>query len=113
MDETRATQPDTGKQIERQRWTLLRRIAGQPVSAAAFTAPIDGLIELVGIATLPDFRRRGIATALTDYALRVAFASGVELACLSAADANAGRVYERVGFRSLATMLAYSDARPA
>jgi ribosomal protein S18 acetylase RimI-like enzyme len=82
---------------------------GQPVGAGMYTAPIGGIAELVGIATLAGFRRRGVAAALTARAVASAFASGVEVACLSAADERAGRVYERVGFRPFATMLAYVD----
>lgn len=82
-------------------------VAGEVVAVAAFSAPHDGLTELTGIATLEAMRRRGIAGALTARAVQEAFAQGVELAILSAADERAGRVYERVGFQPLATMLAY------
>jgi hypothetical protein len=37
----------------------------------------------------------------------------VTIACLSAGDERAGRVYERVGFHPYATMLAYGEKRPA
>ena len=37
-----------------------------------------------------------------------AFAGGVEIAFLTAADERAGRVYERIGFRPYATGLAYA-----
>lgn len=89
--------------------SFLARIDGQAAGVGSLTTPIDRLTEIVGIGTRPAFRRRGIAAAITAEALRTAFAQGVEIACLSAADANAGRVYERVGFRPLATMLAYRD----
>jgi len=83
------------------------RLAGHAVAAGMYTTPIDGISELVGIATLAEFRRRGIAAALTSHIVATAFANGVELVCLSAADEPAGRVYERVGFQPYATMLAY------
>jgi ribosomal protein S18 acetylase RimI-like enzyme len=89
---------------------FLARLNGQAASAGQYTAPYEGLIELVGIATLEPFRRRGLATALTTQAVQTAFANGVELACLSAGDEAASRVYERVGFRQVATMLAYTDS---
>lgn len=79
----------------------------QPAGAGMYTAPLDGITELVGIATLAEFRRQGVASALTAHAVREAFGNGVGAAFLSAADAQAGRVYERVGFRPYATMLAY------
>lgn len=92
---------------------LLARLNGEPVAAGSFSAPFDGLTEVGGIATLEAFRRRGIASALTGEAIRMAFDEGAEAAVLSAADERAGRVYERIGFRSHATMLAYIDSDAA
>jgi ribosomal protein S18 acetylase RimI-like enzyme len=83
------------------------RLAGLAVAAGMYTMPIDRISELVGISTLAEFRRRGIAAALTSHMVAAAFANGVEVVCLSAADEQAGRVYERVGFQPFATMLAY------
>ena len=80
-------------------------LGGQAAGAAMYTAPLDGLTELVGIATLPEFRRRGVAAAITAHAAHAAFAQGAAAAFLSAADAQAGRVYERVGFRPYATVV--------
>jgi ribosomal protein S18 acetylase RimI-like enzyme len=82
---------------------------GRPVGAGMFNAPRNRLAELVGIATLEAFRRRGVATALSARLAQEAFALGVEAAFLSAADERAGRVYERIGFRRVATMLAYIE----
>ncbi|MBN1995219.1 MAG: GNAT family N-acetyltransferase [Anaerolineae bacterium] len=89
---------------------FLARLNGRPVSAGMFTTPHNGLTEIAGLATLKPFRRRGIATAVTALAVRTAFAQGVKYVYLSAADERAGRVYERVGFRPFATMLAYIEA---
>jgi GNAT superfamily N-acetyltransferase len=86
---------------------VLGRVDGEPAGAAVFTPPFAGLTELVGIATPFAFRGRGIASALTAAATQAAFAQGVELVCLSAASARAGRVYERVGFQPVATTLFY------
>ncbi len=80
-----------------------------PVAAGAHTAPLDGFTELVGIATLAEYRRRGIAGALTVAMAQAAFRAGVRVAFLSAADERAGRVYERVGFKPYATALAYCE----
>lgn len=87
--------------------SFLGLLDGVPVAAAAHTAPLDGFIELVGIATLAGYRRRGIAGALVATIAQDAFRAGVQVAFLSAADERAGRVYERVGFRPYATALAY------
>ncbi len=80
-------------------------LGGQAAGAGMYTAPLDGLTELVGIATLPEFRRRGVAAALTAHAAQEAFAHGAAAVFLSAADAQAGRVYERVGFQPRATVV--------
>jgi predicted GNAT family acetyltransferase len=88
---------------------FLARLDGQPVGAGALAAAFDGLAEVAGIATLEPFRRRGVASVLTSEAVRAAFLQGVEVALLTAADAQAGRLYERIGFRPYATLLAYSD----
>lgn len=47
---------------------MLVRTGGEPVAMAAWTAAADGVTEIVGVGTLPDFRRRGfgpLATAHT------------------------------------------------
>lgn len=80
-----------------------------PAGAGMFNPPRDGLCELVGIATLEPFRRRGVAAALTARMAREAFALGVEAAFLTAADEGASRVYERAGFVRAATMLSYIE----
>lgn len=82
-------------------------LGGQAAGAGMYTAPLDGLTELVGIATLPEFRRQGVAAALTAHAAQEAFAHGAAAVFLSAADAKAGRVYERVGFQPYATALSF------
>lgn len=83
-------------------------LEGQPVGAGMFTSPLDGVTEIVGMATLEPYRRKGIATALTAHAVQRALEQGIQVVCLTAADEQAGRVYERVGFVRYATMLAYS-----
>jgi ribosomal protein S18 acetylase RimI-like enzyme len=108
---------DTGPATEREAARFLRelgdgaavlaRLDGQPVGAGMFTAPLDGVAEVVGIATLEQFRRRGVGTAVTAQAVRTAFDRGIAVVCLTAADERAGRLYQRVGFRPHATMLAY------
>lgn len=92
---------------------FLARMNGEPASAATFGRPINGVTEIAGIATRVPFRRRGIASLLTYHATQVAFGQGVSTACLTAADAQAGRVYERQGYRPFSTMLAYVDEKTA
>jgi GNAT superfamily N-acetyltransferase len=86
----------------------LRR--GLTVTAAAFNAdgdpvasgshqPLDGTSEVVGVGTLPAFRRRGIGAVVTAVLVEDALrrASTVFLS------AFAPEVYKRVGFRPLGT----------
>ena len=82
----------------------------EPVGVGAFTVPLDGFTELVGIATLAEHRRRGIAAAVTAEMTRIAFDEGVRTAFLTAADDDASRVYQRAGFHRIGTGLAYGEA---
>lgn len=105
--------PATDHELEEMRLGLARsgmvlaRLDGQAAGAGGFTVPLSGLTEVVGIATVPAFRQRGIATAVTAMLVQHAFENGVEAAILTAGDERAGRVYERVGFQPYATALAY------
>jgi GNAT superfamily N-acetyltransferase len=83
------------------------RLNGQAVGAGMFAVIREGVTELVGITTLEPFRRRGIATFLTAFATRTAFAHGVDVAFLVPENEQAGRVYERVGYHLHGTMLIY------
>jgi predicted GNAT family acetyltransferase len=64
------------------------------------------------VATLPAFRRRGIAAALTSELVRDAFERGAEVVFLSAGDVSIARVYERAGFRRIATACAAEPGEP-
>jgi ribosomal protein S18 acetylase RimI-like enzyme len=111
-------QPASAEEAEGFRQGLIRSRAftayfgQQPVGAGMFT-PIseEGVTELVGITTLAPFRRRGIAAALTTYMTERALAHGAKVIFLTAANARAGRVYERAGFRFEATKVVYMPAR--
>ncbi|MBI3959927.1 MAG: GNAT family N-acetyltransferase, partial [Chloroflexi bacterium] len=81
------------------------RLDGVGISAGMYTDIIDGVTELVGIATLHESRRRGIGGALTAFVTQTAFADGASLAFLSAANEEAGRVYRRVGYQSVGNLL--------
>ncbi len=110
-DLTQATEQEAERFLRELRGgaAFLARLDGQPVGAGMLTHPLDGITEAVGIATREPFRRQGVASALTVQAVRTAFDRGIEVVCLTAADERAGRMYERVGFRPYATMLAYVD----
>ena len=78
-------------------------------AGAGSTAPIAGVAELTGVATSPALRRRGVAATLTSFLAEQLFAAGGTLAWLSAGDAAAQAVYERVGFVVADTRLNYIE----
>jgi ribosomal protein S18 acetylase RimI-like enzyme len=88
---------------------VLARAAGEPVAAAAWTAIVDGLTEIVGVATAESRRGRGLAGAVTAAAARAAFEHGASTCVLTPGNETAQRVYARAGFARLATMLHWSD----
>ena len=59
--------------------------------------------ELMGIAVLPCYRRRGVGAALTKVLADDATASGATTVFLSAGTPAVARVYERVGFCRVGT----------
>ncbi len=90
-----------------------RMLAGLTVNAAARVGgviaavgghqPLDGATEIVGVATLPAFRRRGLGAAVTGALVADAIDRGVETICLSADDDDVARVYAGLGFRRVGT----------
>jgi ribosomal protein S18 acetylase RimI-like enzyme len=88
---------------------VLARSADVPVAAASWTRVVDGVSEIVGVATAEPWRRRGLAGALTAAATRAAFEADASLCILSPGNETAQRVYARAGFRRVATMLHWSD----
>jgi ribosomal protein S18 acetylase RimI-like enzyme len=92
---------------------VLARVGEKPASAAAWTPVIDGISEIVGVATAEDWRRRGLAGAVTAAATRAAFDAGATMCVLSPGNETAQGVYARAGFRRVATMLHWSDSSGA
>jgi GNAT superfamily N-acetyltransferase len=89
---------------------VLGRVAGEPAVVGTCTPPSEGIAELAGVATLERFRKRGFGTALTSRVAREAFDGGVDVLFLSTITEEAGRIYERVGFRFMTRMLFFVDA---
>ncbi|MGE5225694.1 MAG: GNAT family N-acetyltransferase [Planctomycetaceae bacterium] len=78
-------------------------VEGHPVAYAAHQ-PVDGASEVVGVATLPAYRRRGLGALVTSEIAGDAFARGVQTVLLSAGDEIVARVYERIGFTRVGTV---------
>lgn len=73
-----------------------------PVSSATVILR-DGVAGLYDVATVPEARGRGHATAITVHALREAAGDGARGAILHASPSAFG-IYERLGFRTVATV---------
>ncbi|GLF99180.1 GNAT family N-acetyltransferase [Streptomyces yaizuensis] len=67
--------------------------------------PAVGVSEIVGVGTLPSARRRGLGLAVTAALAADARATGVRTVFLSAADDDVARLYARLGFRHVGTVL--------
>lgn len=70
---------------------------GHPVATGSHQ-PVGGVTEIVGVATLPALRRRGLAAAVASALAADALANGVATVFLSADDDTVAGVYTRVGF---------------
>jgi ribosomal protein S18 acetylase RimI-like enzyme len=81
-------------------------IEGMPAGIAC-TVGAESICELAGVGTLPQFRRRGIASTASTILLQKHFARDGESAWLSAGDEIATAVYERLGFRTVAERVNY------
>jgi ribosomal protein S18 acetylase RimI-like enzyme len=86
----------------------LAYINGIP-AGVGFTLPMLGISELVGVATLPAQRRRGVAATLCSTLIKDHFKTGGELVWLAAGDAIAQAIYERIGFYLVDARLNYID----
>ena len=74
--------------------------------------PVGDVTELVGIAVVPEARRRGIGAALTDALVTDARAAGVDVVFLSAGDDDVARTYSRVGFQQIGSAGAAEPPQP-
>ncbi|MEU7205694.1 GNAT family N-acetyltransferase [Streptomyces sp. NPDC045470] len=67
--------------------------------------PVGAVSEIVGVGTLPSARRRGLGLAVTAALVADARERGVRTVFLSANNDDVARIYERLGFRRIATAL--------
>jgi len=117
FDQEFAAEPPTEKEIAELREQIengslrcaLAHLDGIPAGVGV-TMPMLGICELVGVATLPALRRRGVAATLCSVLTKDHFERGGDLVWLSAGDAIAQATYERIGFRNVDFRLNYIDA---
>ncbi|MHA3704274.1 GNAT family N-acetyltransferase [Jatrophihabitans sp. YIM 134969] len=92
--------------------TVTASLGDDGVVATGLVKPVDGAAEIMGVATLPAFRRRGLALTVTSALVEAALARGVELLLLSADSDDVARIYQRLGFRRLGHTGQAERARP-
>jgi ribosomal protein S18 acetylase RimI-like enzyme len=117
FDQDLGTEPPTereiaelGEQIQSGKVRCaLAGLDGMPAGVGVMM-PMSGISELVGVATLPALRRRGVAATLCSFLVKDHFTGGGELVWLSAGDALAQATYERIGFYLVDSRLNYIDA---
>lgn len=80
------------------------RVDGEVVAVASTQAAL-GVAEVVGVATLPAYRRRGLGAAVTAAVVQAAVAAGATTVFLSAGDDDVARVYAALGFTRIGTAM--------
>ena len=73
------------------------------ILAAGSHQPVGGVTEVVGVATLPSARRRGLGAAVTAALVGDARRGGAGIVFLSAGSEDIARVYARLGFERVGT----------
>ncbi|HEY1455628.1 MAG TPA: GNAT family N-acetyltransferase [Candidatus Dormibacteraeota bacterium] len=85
---------------------MLAWLDREPVGTGVSHA-LNGAAEIVGIVTRADRRRRGVAATVSSTLVERHFKSGGDFVFLDAANDQAVRVYERLGFRRFGANLIY------
>jgi len=85
---------------------LLAWIDGEAAGTGVSHA-LRGAAEIVGVVTRVDKRRRGIAATVTSDLVARHFASSGDFVFLDAANEEAARVYERLGFKRFGDNVVY------
>jgi GNAT superfamily N-acetyltransferase len=68
-----------------------------PAGAGEYSPPFAGVTEITSVGVRPEYRRRGLAAAMTDWLIRQTLAHDIPHAFLMA-NAAEERIYARVGF---------------
>ena len=89
---------------------VLARCQGAPAGAGLYPPPRGGLAQLAGVAVLPEFRRRGIASLVGAELTRLALDAGAT-PYLETETHNENRLYGRLGYRTIGELVAISLTR--
>ncbi len=98
----RQVREETERAIREQRtWVLELEDEGRPVACSSFNAAIAEAVQVGGVWTPPDLRRRGYGRAVVATSLLDARAAGVKKGILFTGEDNvaAQKAYEALGFR--------------
>lgn len=90
--------------LERGACVIAAFVDGKPVAAGGHS-PVGQTTEVAGIGTALEWRRKGLAGAITTALVQDAFTRGCTCIFLSAADESVARVYGRLGFQQVGTAL--------
>lgn len=82
---------------------------GAPAGSGVST-PLGGTTEIASVSTLPNLRRRGVASALTSFLVEDHFASGGDLAWACAPDMRAAALLLDLGFEDAGLRTAFSES---
>jgi ribosomal protein S18 acetylase RimI-like enzyme len=85
---------------------LLAWLEWEPVGTGV-SHSLKGAAEIIGVVTRKDRRRRGVAASITSELMRRHFANGGDFVFLDAANEDAARLYERLGFSRFGANLVY------
>ena len=94
--------------LARGRVAVATTAIGREFVAGASLIRAGTVAELVGVWTLPAWRRRGLARGCCQLLLDRFFATGGELVWLSAGDTASAALYDGLGFRPCGTQLNYA-----
>lgn len=86
-----------------QRAEAIAHTKAEGVLARGGTQGAGDAVEIVGVATLPSARRRGLGAAVSAALARHALDAGHRLVFLGAASEEVARIYARIGFRRIGT----------
>ncbi|MGA8427422.1 MAG: GNAT family N-acetyltransferase [Candidatus Dormiibacterota bacterium] len=98
--------PDEWRRRIAEQPSWVAELDGEVVAVARWTMSFGSWIEVGGVATHPEFRRRGAATAVTVAAASAALAGGRQVA-LRYGDPNLARLYHPLGFEHVGRELVF------
>lgn len=84
--------------------TVVALVGGEVVAVAGTQSALD-VAEVVGVATLPAYRRRGLGAAVTSAVVQAAVGAGASTVFLSAGDDDVARMYATLGFERVGTAM--------